>query len=506
MRLVPLLLCLVGCIDNSIKEVPDAVVDGYRDLDVAPASINFGERTSSAPVTETVTLTSVGDEPVTISAIDVIGSGAFTLTWAEMETVLEPAATLQVVVTYVPASAADVADLRVTSNAVDPVSIVPLEGGGLFPEITVDPGSLSFTSDFGESVEGQVLVTSTGTSDLSISDMVVTGGQFSAVGDIPIVLAPGESTWLTATYDPDLPGETVEGKIWLTTNTAAGFAVVPLEGHEGPECIGLGEAWDRGLLDSYTVRDGSLRLENLSADDELCVDAWYVYVSETSQDMGAGDMDADFGGDATFPYGSQTVPVEDTLEFRSARTSGPAWWCMELYQYTQTNQPYDFTGARVPEPMLSYMHAGDQDGSWEWQENNPVMITGRNTNYVEVATGGGPATVSLHIFNMGSLAGTAEVWETIPADYAASGFSPAPIREEAGADGATVYVFSVSLDEREARGEYEQVLYDSRDITYTLTVPPCEGRQYMPTTQSRWSDSRGTTRTSTSNPMVVNCL
>ena len=53
---------------------------------------------------------------------------------------------------------------------------------------------------------------------------------------------------------------------------------------------------------------------------------------------------------------------------------------MEQTQLTARSAAYDFLGAYVPEPLLTYMMAEDQDGVWEWMLENPVMIAARGTH------------------------------------------------------------------------------------------------------------------------------
>ncbi|MDP2313625.1 MAG: choice-of-anchor D domain-containing protein [Pseudomonadota bacterium] len=498
------LVGLSGCIDFELEGVKPDEDEGLRDLVVDPGVIDFGILASNAPITQTVTLTSVGDEPVTVSTIDLSGSTAFMLTWASAELTLQPGESADVIVTYTPASFDDEGQIVVRSDAVEPNQAVDLRGAGTYPGILVTPGSLYFESEYGESVDHEVVVSSIGTSDLDLSELFVQGAQFSAVSGIPDVLPPGETTTISVTYTPEVEGETASGKLWITTNTALGYAIVPLEARQIPPCMGLGEAWDRGLLAGNTEIDGgTFRVENYSADEDVCIDNWYVWIAEESQDLGAGDMDADFGD--VYPTGSLTIAPEDYQQFDAGRPAGATWWCMELTQNTQPSKSYVFTGARVPEPLLTYMLAGDQDAVWAWQDLNPVLIAGRTTNFVAMPGGGGSAPVTLRITNMGSMDGTAEVRETIPADYTATGFSQAPVRTEAGEDGATVYVFEVWLDERTITGQYEQTGYDIAEITYTLGVPACTGRQYLEPMQTRWVDSDGTDRVGTANPLVVNC-
>ncbi len=496
---------LTGCIETGIERIKDPPVEGDRLLAADPLSVDFGVRSSGAAVAETVVVTSVGELPVTVSSIEVSGSTAYTITQPAPGTILEPGDTLDVVVTYTPATFDDQADLVVRSDAVEPSLVVPLLGAGLYPAIAVEPSSVHFLSEYGETVDEEVVVTSVGTADLVISSQYVEGAWFSAEGALPVTLAPGESTTLSVRYTPEVEGETATGKLWLTTNTAGGFAIVPLDASYGVPCIGLGEAWDRGLLHAETLLNGlTFDVSNRSTEEDLCIDRWYVYLSEDSQDLGAGDMSGDYGGD--YPIGSLEIPVSDNLLFNASASTDAAWWCMEHTQYTDRNQEYEFIGAYVPEPLLTYMRASDQDGVWDWMDDNPVMIAARGTNYLAVSPAGGAGSVTLRVLNMGGEAGDAEVRESVPAGWSASAFSVAPDRTEAGREGATVYVWDVSLDAREETGLYDPTTYDEQLITYTLTVPACRGRQYADEMSTAWTDSDGTLRTATANPLVVNCV
>ncbi len=503
MSAVAMLFMLGGCMDFDLKGVEEPEAEGLRDLAVDPGLVDFGTLTDGTPVTDTVTLTAVGELPVTVSAIDISGSTAFTITWTSGETTLEPGASADVVVTYTPASFEDRGQLVVRSDAVEPDQAVTLMGAGLYPAILITPASAYFLSEYGETVEQDLVVSSVGTADLDLSDLLVQGAQFSAEGTLPPSLSPGETTTLTVSYAPEVEGETALGKLWLTTNTTLGYAMVPLEGRQGPPCLGLGEAWDRGLLAAHTLDGGTLEVENRSPDEEVCIDQWYVWLSEESQDMGVGDMDADFGD--IYPTGSLGIAPLDALQFVSASASGASWWCLEATQYTQARKDYEFIGARVPEPLLTSMLGRDQEAVWEWEAENPVILAARRTHYVEMPEGGATAPVTLRVLNMGGRGATAEVRETVPAGYTATGFSRAPARTEEGADGATVYVFEVSLVARIETGMYAHTIYDELDITYTLGVPACRGRQYLPPMETRWEDSGGDARVGTANPLVINC-
>ena len=497
------LLTLVACIETEVRKVTEDVPPVDGELEADPELVDFGVLSSGAPVSQTVTLTSVGDGPVTISSIDVSGSSAYTIAWASEETTLQPGESTDVVVTYTTASADDEATLVAWSDAVEEQTVVWLMGAGTYPEIQTDPTVVEYESLYGEPVIETVTITSIGTADLVISDMYLQGTEwFSSDQLAPVTLAPGESTTVDITYTPIVANESASGKLWLTTNTAAGFAVVPLEARYGQPCMGLGEAWDKGLIDAGTGVSSNLVVTNESTDTDLCIDQWYVWRSDESQDLGAGDMDADFGD--TYPHGSLTVSPGDNVVFMPDATSDEAWYCMELTQYTSRNADYWFTGAYVPEPLLTYMLATDQDSVWAYQTANPVMLVGREVNYLSMP-GGGTAEMSLLIWNMGSVDGETEIRETVPAGYSASGFSIEPTRTETDDAGGTIYVFPISLDAREETDSDQDTDYDEQHITYTLTVPPCEGRQTLTMASSTWTDASGVERIASANPVVIDC-
>lgn len=498
-----LVVVLGGCSETGLNWAGDKPSEPIADLQVDPGLINYGVVANEVTVDEVVTLTSVGGLPVTVHALSVDESTAFTVAALSEDLVLEPGESVDVIVSYTAESYADMGLLVVDSDAVEPEQVVTLMGAGQYPALSLNPTALTMSSELGEHVSAEVEVTSIGTVDLELWSMVVQGRWFSATGEIPVTLPPGDSTTLTVTYTPELDGEIVVGKLWIDTNTAAGSAVVPLEGREEPDCMGLGEAWDRGELTGQTGFTSALKVRNLSSEASICIDDWYLWLSEGSQDLGAGDMAGDAGD--LYPLGSLMIPPGGTEIFYALAETGSAWYCVEQTQITERKKQYTYLGARVPEPMRSFMQNGDQEGSWAWQTQNPVMVAARRTNLVELPEEGGAETVTLRILNLGGLAGVAEVRESIPAGMSAGGFSVEPLAVEDGEDGATVYVFEVELDGRIETDTHTHTIYDELEISYTLTVPPCESRTYAPPMETRWEDSDGVERTDTANPLAIVC-
>ena len=124
---------------------------------------------------------------------------------------------------------------------------------------------------------------------------------------------------------------------------------------------------------------------------------------------------------------------------------------------------------------------------------------------MELPADGGAQTVTLRILNMGGRAGTAEVREAVAAGMSASDFSQEPVATETGEDGDTIYVFNVALDARIETDIHSDTIYDEVDISYTLTVPPCDDRIYVTPMETRWVDHDGVERTDTANPLAIVC-
>ena len=501
-----LVLAFLGCSEFELEKVVEEEEGGFRALKADPGSVEFGLVADNRTVTETVTLLSTGTLPVTISGLAMTGASAFSVTWpAGTEEVLDPGERLEVVVSYAPESYEDVGGMLVMSDAPEEIS-VPLSGAGAYPALLVAPAALSFETIHLQAISEDVVVTSVGTADLVLSSAMIDGGNFTWDGDVPATLPPGDSITLTVTYQPLVESETSSGFLWLTSNTRQGVTAVPLYGRDGSACIGLGEAWERGMLTAAMAGfGGSLVVENHAEQQQVCIDHCYVWLSDDSQDLGAGDMSGAIGDPSSYPLGSLTLDAGTTLNFMSAPSSGPAWWCMEETQYTDRNHQYTFSGARVPEPLLTYMLAQDQDAVWEWMDENPVMIEGRDTNWVEMPTSGGTETVDLRVINMGGWAGDVEIRETLPAGWTGTDFSVDPDRLETGTDGATVYVWDATLEAREQTDLDTQTHYDEQPIRYTLHVPSCGRTETLVPMETRWTDTSGEHRVDTANPMIVTC-
>jgi len=505
-NMMHLILLVLACSDWDVNPLADGTPAPSGELTVAPDVIDFGELSPGESDAMSFVVTSTGTAAVTLDDFILQGSGAYALTWPEAGMILDPGESMEVLVTYTPQSISDLGQVIVSSNASIPEIPVDLYGVGLYPAIGIDPSSVSLTSLDGESVSTDVLVESVGSATLEISDHWLTGDRFSVMGDLPVSLEPGESIPLTVTYMPEGDDSTDEGQLWLSTNTDTGSSLVPLQGTIAPPCIGLAEAWGRGLLDIRSEYfGGSIVLENLGGEgaEEICIDRWYVLISEGTQDAGAGDPYYD--PSAEYPYGTLSILPGESIRIEYGITSDPAWWCMEHTQYTEESINFDFLGARVPDVVLSHMMNSDQDSVWAWMEDHPMVVVGRTTHYIEPADAAAPVVIKA--INMGENATSVTISETIPAGFEASDFSIEPNRTSVTDGGAITMEFDLDIAGAILTGEYEHTDYGELTIEYMLSVSggDCQGRYTGHEPTAEWMDSDGVMRTTEGSPLIISC-
>lgn len=504
-----------ACQENTLKEISDADGQHHGLLETDPDALFFGDLDVSDSLTEIVTVSSVGDVPVTLLGAAISGGGAFTMTWSPSGTVLDPGASVEVPITYFPTSIDDGGELIIQSDALNPTIEVPLSGAMLAPAIVVTPSPAVFEADDSSLVTVDLLIENVGTAPLDLTrEFIRDSGHFSIVSSpIPSTVEVGEAAVMTLGYAPD--GDLIDdsGELWIESSAPSSPTLVPLIGTQPPPCIGLSEAWGRGMLDLYSLSGSQITVENISEDYDICIDRWYVYMGVETQDAIGGDPYYDPGAD--YPMGTITLAPGEDVDFSYAQSAVPAWWCIEQTQITAQTYNFTFIGARAPEPLLSRALAGGFDPQqeiWDYQVDNPVVIVGRNVHYAELIRASADERsvgAELTLLNIGEKDVNTTVYETIPDGFIAAGFSQEPTSTVSNADGSTTYGFAVSLDGRIIDEDINvHTIYDDVDITYTLTLDDpeaCIGRLHTPAPYADWVDSAGTAYTSTGSPMSIAC-
>ena len=492
---------LYGCSDWELTELKEQS-SLQAALSVDPPVLDYGALEPGATQTLSFTLYSEGDVTAHVSAITLQGASAFEVIW-DGEGAIPVGESKEILVTYTASSPVDTAFAVVENDGIEPSLSVELIGVGLYPAIATIPESVSLVSENGENVSTDVLIQSVGSAPLEIYDHWLQGDRFTIDGNIPEILQPGESTSVTVTYDPDDAFDDY-GKLWLSTNTESGTSVVPLEGSVKTPCVGLSEAWDIGLLSIRGDVEGRIILNHLGGEDDsdICIDQWYVLLSESSQDAGFGDPYYDPGGE--YPFGTLTMHPGDSLYFYYGSFDQPAWWCMEQTQYTQPTTNFTFMGARVPRPLLTRMLDMDQEGLWQWMAQNPVVIVGRDTHYI--APRQGDNQVVLRALNMGAYPTTTTITETVSPEFYAYNFSVPPQSLFMEDDGSVTYTFELYLGGTVLTDVDIHTIYSEEIITYTLEpVADCQGRYTGVSPTASWIDASGTTQVSDASPLIIDC-
>ena len=205
-------------------------------LTVSAGSLSFGGVTVNTATTQTLTLTSTGTSPVTVSSAAITGAG-FTIVGGSLPATLNPTQSLTLQVQFQPTSTGTASgQIAISSDSsTGSTAVVALSGTSIAapsPQLTVSAGSLSFGSVTVNTATTQTLtLTSTGTSPVTVSSAAITGAGFTIVGGtLPATLNPTQSLTLQVQFQPTTTG-TASGQIAISSDSSTGStAVVALSG------------------------------------------------------------------------------------------------------------------------------------------------------------------------------------------------------------------------------------------------------------------------------------
>ena len=245
-------------VTTSVSKAPAAVVSlkgkgavaGAPILSIKSTKLSFGDVPLNTPSTQSITMTSTGSVPVTISSATISGAG-FTVSGSTFPVTLKSNQSLKLNVQFDPAVAGTVAgQLTITSDAsTNGTAVIDLSGTGTTtaagtgtPTLGIDKTSLSF-GDVAVKVPSTqpITLTSAGTSSVTISAATITGAGFSVSGTtFPITLNPGKSATVNVQFDPTVTGA-VTGQLTISSNSFANStAVISLSGTGTTTAAGTG--------------------------------------------------------------------------------------------------------------------------------------------------------------------------------------------------------------------------------------------------------------------------
>jgi hypothetical protein len=205
-------------------------------LTVSAASLSFGRVTVNTATTQSLTLTSTGTSPVTVSSATITGSG-FTIVGSNLPATLNPTQSMTLHVQFLPSAKGTVSGQIAINSDSSTGSTAQVTLGGTStaapsPQLTVSAASLSFGSVTVNTATTQSLtLTSTGTSPVTVNSATISGAGFTIVGgSLPATLNPTQSVTLQVQFLPTATG-TANGQITINSDSSTGStAQVTLSG------------------------------------------------------------------------------------------------------------------------------------------------------------------------------------------------------------------------------------------------------------------------------------
>jgi hypothetical protein len=210
-------------------------------LTMSVTSLDFGAVQVNKQETLQVMLASSGTAPVTISSTAIAGaqfgiaSSSFPAGITSLPATLNPGQQITLNIAFQPtATGAVTGDLTVSSDASGAATNVALTGNGVpapAPKLVLSATTLNFGStQLGSKTTQPLTITSSGTAPLTISQLAITGTQFTDGNpSLPITLQPGQQMALALDFDPATAGVDAE-TLTITSNATPANVSVALSG------------------------------------------------------------------------------------------------------------------------------------------------------------------------------------------------------------------------------------------------------------------------------------
>ena len=203
-------------------------------IQVSPASINFGNTVVGSSFSQVLIITNTGTSTLSITQVAQSGA-AFTVSGFSLPLNVNPGQQTTTTVAFLPTSVgASAGNISIVSNAPTSPTSVSLSGTGIAAtlNLNISPTSLSFGSiaTSTSSAPQNVTITNTGNSNVTISQISVTGAGYSITGGgAPVRLSPLQTLTLTALFSPTAAGS-VNGSMSIVSNANGSPASLSLSG------------------------------------------------------------------------------------------------------------------------------------------------------------------------------------------------------------------------------------------------------------------------------------
>jgi hypothetical protein len=226
-------LMLVSNAPTSPTTIPLSGAGSAQVLQLTPSTtaLSFGNQTLNASATQSVTLTNTGNSAVSISQVNVAGTG-FSLNGSAPVVTLSAGQAASFSVTFTPTVAGNATgSASVISTAANSPLSISLAGVGVQPQISVVPSSVSFgTVTVGQTNSQTITLSNPGTANLTVTQSAGPATGFGLTGlALPLTLAPGKSTAFTVSFTPT-SGTNSSSSLTLVSNAPNSPTTIPLSG------------------------------------------------------------------------------------------------------------------------------------------------------------------------------------------------------------------------------------------------------------------------------------
>jgi hypothetical protein len=229
-------------------------------ISASPISVNFGNGALGGNLQKTITIKNTGTSDLEISDISITGTNASEFSQTDDCTTILAGFSCTITSTFTPAFlpyGQKSAVITVSSNDPKRPSLyVKLLGNAPSPKISISPISVNFGSVQASSTPSPKTVTikNTGTSDLAISDISITGtnaSEFNQTNDCASVLSTGGFCTVTVTFLTMLTGNRTAVLTVSSNDPLRPTSNVALSGSGTIMTSGTG-IWDAARWDSST--------------------------------------------------------------------------------------------------------------------------------------------------------------------------------------------------------------------------------------------------------------
>ena len=210
-------------------------------LNVSPAAFNFGSLVEGQTKSQKFSITNNGSASLTIQNLVVSGPG-YSGSGLTTPATLAAGQSTSFTAEFAPTAPGSLAGaVTISSNAPNSPARVALSGTGVGASLTLtaNPGQLAFGSiTAGSSSSKSVTVTNTGNTNVTISQITVSGKDVSASGiTTPLALAAGQAKVMNVSFSPTT-AENVTANVTVTSSQGSS-AVIAVSGTGVQAALGL---------------------------------------------------------------------------------------------------------------------------------------------------------------------------------------------------------------------------------------------------------------------------